>query len=117
MERKKTQHFLLPSFWKGVQTRSRLKESSGYALVSNIEPKNIDEALQDNDWILAMEEELNQFTKIEVWDLVPKRKDVKTIGTKWVYKNKLDENWPKIIIFENDQFGGVKIFKIFSRYF
>ena len=38
-----------------------------------------------------MQEEQNQFPGNEVWDLVPKPKNAKTIGTKWVYKNKLDE--------------------------
>ena len=38
-----------------------------------------------------MQEELNQFTRNEVWDLVPRPSDRPVIGTKWVYRNKLDE--------------------------
>jgi len=38
-----------------------------------------------------MHEELNQFTQNEVWILVPKTKQMNAIGTKWVFKNKLDE--------------------------
>ena len=60
-------------------------------LVSLIEPTTIDEALLDNDWILAMQEELNQFTRNDVWDLVPKPKGFNIIGTKWVFRNKLNE--------------------------
>ena len=59
-------------------------------LVSLIEPTTIDEALLDNDWILAMQEELNQFTRNDVWDLVPKPKGFNVIGTKWVFRNKLN---------------------------
>ena len=60
-------------------------------LVSLIEPTTIDEALLDNDWILEMQEELNQLTRNDVWDLVPKPKGFNVIGTKWVFRNKLNE--------------------------
>ena len=39
-----------------------------------------------------MQEELNQFEINQVWELVPRPKDKHIIGTKWVFKNKLDEN-------------------------
>ena len=41
-------------------------------LLSVIEPATVDEALSDDGWILAMQEELNQFQRNDVWDLVPK---------------------------------------------
>nr|GEU47340.1 retrovirus-related Pol polyprotein from transposon TNT 1-94 [Tanacetum cinerariifolium] len=56
------------------------------------EPKNVNEALKDESWIITMEEELNQFIENDVWDLVAHPKSSKIIGTKWVFKNKLDEN-------------------------
>ena len=37
-----------------------------------MEPTTFDEALSDDGWILAMQEELNQFQRNDVWDLVPK---------------------------------------------
>ena len=40
-----------------------------HSFVSCIEPKNVEEALQDPDWINAMHEELNNFTRNEVWTL------------------------------------------------
>ncbi|GKC86639.1 retrovirus-related pol polyprotein from transposon TNT 1-94 [Tanacetum coccineum] len=43
-------------------------------------------------WIIAMQEELNQFVAYDVWELVPQPKNMKIIGTKWVFRNKLDEN-------------------------
>ena len=62
-----------------------------FGFVSTIEPKNIKEALIDVDWINAMQEELNQFERSNVWCLIPRPKDKNVIGTKWVFKNKSDE--------------------------
>ncbi|KAK2443615.1 putative mitochondrial protein [Trifolium repens] len=74
------------------KTRSNfIDEESLFGLVSLIEPKTTNEALSDDAWIVAMEEELNQFTRNDVWDLVPKPKHKNIIGTKWVYRNKLNE--------------------------
>jgi hypothetical protein len=56
-----------------------------------IEPLNVEEALQDVDWVMAMQERLNNFTQNEVWSLVERPKQ-NVIGTKWVYRNKQDEN-------------------------
>ena len=39
-----------------------------------------------------MQEELNQFERNEVWELVPRPNDRSVIGPKWVYRNKMDEN-------------------------
>ena len=39
-----------------------------------------------------MQEELNKFERNEVWELVPRPNDQSVIGTKWVYRNKIDEN-------------------------
>ena len=39
-----------------------------------------------------MQEELNQFEINEVWELVPRPNDQSVIGTKWVYRNKMEEN-------------------------
>ena len=61
------------------------------AYVSLIETKNIKEALLDSDWIIAMQEELNQFERSRVWNLVPKPQNRTVIGTRWVFRNKLDE--------------------------
>ena len=39
-----------------------------------------------------MQEELNQFERNEFWELVPRPNDQSVIGTKWVYRNKMNEN-------------------------
>ena len=60
--------------------------------LSQFEPKKVDEALQDADWINSMYEELHQFVWNDVWESVPSPKGVNVIGTKWIFKNKLDEH-------------------------
>ncbi|GKA55479.1 retrovirus-related pol polyprotein from transposon TNT 1-94, partial [Tanacetum coccineum] len=58
-----------------------------------IEPKNVNEALTiDIVGLIAMQEELNQLITNDVWELVPQPRNMTIIGTKWVFRNKLDEN-------------------------
>jgi hypothetical protein len=59
--------------------------------VSSIEPFRVEEALQDPNWVLAMQEELNNFKRNEVWSLVPRLKQ-NVVGTKWVFRNKQYEH-------------------------
>ena len=60
--------------------------------LSQDEIKKFEEALLDPDCILAMQDELSQFERNKVWKLVPKQKYRVVIGTKWVFKNKMDKN-------------------------
>ncbi|KAM5546528.1 hypothetical protein ABKV19_002354, partial [Rosa sericea] len=64
---------------------------SHFGFVSIVEPKNIKTALLDDNWISAMQDELNQFTRNDVWYLVPRPSKCNVIGTKWIFKNKCDE--------------------------
>jgi hypothetical protein len=83
---------ILGDISKGVTTRSRLANfCEHYSFVSSIEPFRVEEALQDPDWVLAMQEELNNFKRNEVWSLVPRPKQ-NVVGTKWVFRNKQDEH-------------------------
>ena len=78
---------------KGVTTRSSLKHTCAYtSFVSQFEPSSIDDAIVDEHWTLAMQEELNQFKRNDVWELVPRPSNHTIVGTKWVFRNKLDEN-------------------------
>jgi hypothetical protein len=77
---------------KGVTTRSRVAHfCEHYSFVSSIEPHRVEDALRDSDWVLAMQEELNNFTRNEVWHLVP-CPNQNVVGTKWVFHNKQDEH-------------------------
>ena len=60
--------------------------------LSQFELKKVDDALQDTDWFNSMHEELHQFVRNDVWELVPRPKGVNVIGTKWIFKNKSDEH-------------------------
>ncbi|GJX41319.1 retrovirus-related pol polyprotein from transposon TNT 1-94 [Tanacetum coccineum] len=72
---------------------TNIKHSKDHPLETVIgKPKNIKEAIQDKSWTMAMQEELNQFKSNDVWSLIPPPRNQTIIGTKWVFKNKLDEN-------------------------
>ncbi|XP_073273310.1 uncharacterized protein [Primulina huaijiensis] len=60
--------------------------------VSQLEPKNVDDALKDEFWINAMHDELEEFVRNDVWTLVPPPDHGNIIGTKWIFKNKTDES-------------------------
>ena len=86
------QDLIIGDLDQGIRTRRSNDIVSNSCFVSKFEPKNVKEALTDEFWIEAMQEELNQFKRSEVWDLVPRPDDINVIGTKWIYKNKSDKN-------------------------
>jgi hypothetical protein len=91
-------HKILGSISKGVVTRRHVTILATFcehhAFVSTFEPLKVHEALVDPDWVISMQEELECFTRNEVWFLVERPKDhrINVIGTKWIFKNKQDEN-------------------------
>jgi transposase InsO family protein len=83
-------NYILGDIHEGVTTRSRVVHfCEHYSFVSSIEPYRVEDALRDSDWVLAMQEELNNFTRNEVWHLVLRQN---VVGTKWVFRNKQDEH-------------------------
>jgi hypothetical protein len=83
---------ILGDIHKGVTTWSRVAHfCEHYSFVSSIEPYRVEDTLKDSDWVLAMQEELNNFTRNEVCHLVP-RPNQNVVGTKWVFRNKQDEH-------------------------
>ena len=83
---------ILGSIRRGVTIRSCLQNFCGfYSFFSSLEPIRVEQALEDLDWVLAMQDELNSFTRNEVSELVERPKQ-NVIGTKWVFRNKQDEH-------------------------
>ncbi|GKC63663.1 putative ribonuclease H-like domain-containing protein [Tanacetum coccineum] len=78
-----------------VSTRLQLHEQALFcyydAFLTSVEPKTYKDALTQSCWIEAMQEELNEFERLEVWELVPRPDKVMVITLKWIYKVKLDE--------------------------
>src|ERR1041384_4712053 len=82
----------------GPLTRARANRIANFcghfAFVSVLEPTKVAEAFQEAEWIQAMQDELLQFKLNDVWELA-KRPDPRihnVIGTKWIFRNKLDED-------------------------
>ncbi|GKC12017.1 retrotransposon protein, putative, ty1-copia subclass [Tanacetum coccineum] len=78
-----------------VSIRLQLHEQALFcyydAFLISVKPKNYKDALTQACWIEAIQEELNEFERLEVWELVPHQDKVMVITLKWIYKVKLDE--------------------------
>ncbi|GJS85249.1 retrovirus-related pol polyprotein from transposon TNT 1-94 [Tanacetum coccineum] len=78
-----------------VSTRHQLQTEALFcyfdAFFTSVEPKNYKEALQESCWIKAMQEELNEFERLKVWEIVPRPDRVMIITLKWIFKVKLDK--------------------------
>ena len=48
--------------------------------------------MENESWIKAMNEEIDQIEKKKTWTLLPRPKDKNVTGTKWVFKNKLNKD-------------------------
>ncbi|GKE85117.1 retrovirus-related pol polyprotein from transposon TNT 1-94, partial [Tanacetum coccineum] len=83
----------------GVTTRSRVRDSEAASaheclyvnFLSEIEPKIIIKSFEEEGWVIAMKEELNQFERNKVWTLVSAPYSKTIIGTNWIFKNKMHE--------------------------
>ncbi|GKE23954.1 retrovirus-related pol polyprotein from transposon TNT 1-94 [Tanacetum coccineum] len=78
-----------------VLTRNKLRTDGDMCMyvltVSTMEPKNVNEAINDPTWIESMQEDLLQFKWLDVWVLVPPPDNIKPLALKWLFKNKHDE--------------------------
>ncbi|GJW57670.1 retrovirus-related pol polyprotein from transposon TNT 1-94, partial [Tanacetum coccineum] len=78
-----------------VSTRLQLHEQALFcyygAFLTAVEPKTYKDALTQACWIEAIQEELNEFEQLKVWELIPRPDKVMVITLKWIYKVKLDE--------------------------
>ncbi|GJS19803.1 retrovirus-related pol polyprotein from transposon TNT 1-94 [Tanacetum coccineum] len=80
---------------RSVSTRKQLKTDAMWcffdALLTSVEPKNFKQVMTEQSWIDAMEEEIHEFKRLEVWELVSCLDNVFLIKLKWIYKVKIDE--------------------------
>ena len=60
-----------------------------HCYLAQFEPKKVEEALKDENWVESMHQELNQFVRNDVWELVPRPKDMHVIGTSGSSRTKL----------------------------
>ncbi|KAJ9552907.1 hypothetical protein OSB04_016952 [Centaurea solstitialis] len=75
-----------------VKTRANVNYFLFFCFVSKIEPKKVTEALAYPFWVEAMQYELSQFERNNVWSLTLLPCGKVAIGTKWVFRNKKNEN-------------------------
>nr|GEY34147.1 hypothetical protein [Tanacetum cinerariifolium] len=80
---------------QSVRTRCQLESDGEMCMftltMSQTEPKNIKEAMDDSAWIESMQEELHQFDRLDVWELVDIPLCQNVINMKWLWKNKHNE--------------------------
>ncbi|GJT88853.1 integrase, catalytic region, zinc finger, CCHC-type containing protein [Tanacetum coccineum] len=81
---------------RSVSTRKQLHTNAMWcyfdAFLTSVEPKNFKQAMTEPSWINAMQEEIHEFERLEVWELVPCPNNVFLIKLKWIYKVKTDES-------------------------
>ncbi|WVZ75651.1 LOW QUALITY PROTEIN: hypothetical protein U9M48_023686 [Paspalum notatum var. saurae] len=93
----------LPTASSSLPRQSKLKRGlaplrtqgaffSHSAYVASFEPRDVLHALSDPNWVNAMHEELENFERNHVWDLVEPPPNFRPIGSKWVFKNKQGED-------------------------
>nr|GEV68690.1 hypothetical protein [Tanacetum cinerariifolium] len=98
---------ILRDLTSAVQTRSKVNKSSrAHAFIS--------QALKDESWVDAMQEELLQFKIQKVWILVDLPFGKKAIGTKWVYRNKKDERG--VVVRNKARTEAIRIILAFASY-
>ncbi|GKA51677.1 retrovirus-related pol polyprotein from transposon TNT 1-94 [Tanacetum coccineum] len=81
---------------RSVSTRKQLETDAMWcyfdAFLTLVEPKNFKQAMTEPSWIDAMQEEIHEFERLEVWELVPYLDNMFLIKLKWIYKVKTDES-------------------------
>nr|GEV17243.1 hypothetical protein [Tanacetum cinerariifolium] len=101
-----------------VSTRLQLHEQALFcyydAFLTSVEPKTYKDALTQSCWIEVMQEELNEFERLEVWELVPRPDKVMVIALKWIYKVKLDELGESFALVA--RLESIRIFLVFATH-
>ncbi|GJU18268.1 retrovirus-related pol polyprotein from transposon TNT 1-94 [Tanacetum coccineum] len=78
-----------------VSTKKQLATDALWCLynsvLSKVKPKNFKSAITEDCWFQAMQDEIHEFDRLQVWELVPQPDRIMIIALKWIYKVKLDE--------------------------
>nr|GEV65140.1 putative ribonuclease H-like domain-containing protein [Tanacetum cinerariifolium] len=88
--------------------------------LSQLEPSSVEKALEDPDWVAAMQEEMQQFYNQQVWTLVPLPAGKIAIRTKWILKNKRDargiivKNKARLVAQGHRQVEGIDYDEVFA---
>ncbi|GJR74003.1 retrovirus-related pol polyprotein from transposon TNT 1-94 [Tanacetum coccineum] len=81
--------------YRPVSTRKQLETDAMWCFfnefLTHVEPKTYKQALEHSCWIEAMQEEIHEFERLDVWILVPCPDNILIIPLKWIFKIKLDE--------------------------
>ncbi|GJW93790.1 retrovirus-related pol polyprotein from transposon TNT 1-94 [Tanacetum coccineum] len=81
--------------YRSVSTRKQLQTDAMWcyfdAFLTDVEPKNFKQEMTEPSWIDAMQEEIHEFERLQVWEFVPRLDKVLLIKLKWIYKVKTDE--------------------------
>ncbi|GJR33478.1 retrovirus-related pol polyprotein from transposon TNT 1-94 [Tanacetum coccineum] len=67
------------------------KWTKDHPLANMIDLKNSKQAMTEPSWIDAIQEEIHEFERLEVWELMSCLDKVMLIKLKWIYKVKTDE--------------------------
>ncbi|GKE32776.1 putative ribonuclease H-like domain-containing protein, partial [Tanacetum coccineum] len=78
-----------------VSTQKQLATDALWCLynsvLSKVKPKNFKNVVNEDCWFNIIQEEIHEFDRLQVWELVPRTECVMIITLKWIYKVKLDE--------------------------
>nr|GEW73259.1 retrovirus-related Pol polyprotein from transposon TNT 1-94 [Tanacetum cinerariifolium] len=80
---------------RSVSTRMQLQNDAMWCyfdvFLTSVERKNFKQAMTEPSWIDAMQEEIHEFKRLQVWELLTCPDKVLLIKLKWIYKVKTDE--------------------------
>ncbi|GJV11489.1 retrovirus-related pol polyprotein from transposon TNT 1-94 [Tanacetum coccineum] len=74
-----------------ISTRKQLATDALWCLYNSVLSKVFKSAITKDCWFQAMQDEIYEFDRLQVWELVPQPDCVMIIALKWIYKVKLDE--------------------------
>nr|GEY36311.1 Gag-Pol polyprotein [Tanacetum cinerariifolium] len=75
----------LPEFlWAEAVSTTCFTQNRSIIHTSNLETKNIKEAMLNHSWIESVQDELHQFNRLDIWELVPRLDEKNIIAEKGI---------------------------------